>query len=843
MNVKKRPGTLALGLAAAAALLLAVSGCSSAGASAGGASGYSQPESSRLLNATGFFGKMGEGAHPVAVSLSATKTGARVSCSDGSAIDISLGGNIRLRWAAARERVPLSYAISGEPAYDGLRSASSGDAAIALSRLGKLSLRKEPAPVTLAGSRFTVVLDAAGSRIELREGAAVVLAVDLERSRSLSGMRLLAVEPGKTTGFYGFGEKAGALDKKGMRLRMWNTDAYGYRTGSDPLYVSIPFFYAPRADRTLGLFLDNPGNTFFDLDSAGDGLVRIGSQTGALDLYLMSGADPAAVLAEYSGMTGRYPLPPEWGLGYQQSRYSYYPQDRVLEIAQTLRDKKLPTDVIYLDIDYMERYKCFTIDPNKFPDPAEMTRQLHEMGFHVVSMIDPGIKTEFETGYPVYVGGLKEGVFTRGKDGQNAYGNVWPGQCVFPDFFQPRVRAWWGPLYRDLLDAGIDGFWNDMNEPSVFNTATKTLSIDAVHREADGNRRTHLEVHNAYGSEMVRASYEGLQKLIGEKRVFLLTRAGFAGFQRYAAKWTGDNTSNWEHLGLNIPMALGLSISGVPMVGADVGGYAKTPEPELFARWMQAGALFPLYRNHCEKGPYDQEPWSFGPEVEEISRRALELRYRMLPLWNQLMREHWASGMPPVRPVWFTYPSESRSWSCPENEFMIGDAVLAVPVTEKGAASVKISFPSGSGWIDLATARRYAGGTDVDYPVDKWSIPLFMRDTAILPWWTPARQSVEGGHSDRVELKLPVARGDRLEGVSASVELLWDDGETTAYRSSGFSRWTVRLSGGELDIVPVGAVGPAPKLVVITDAAGMELARLGDGLGSGPVHLSLKDAR
>ncbi len=735
-----------------------------------------------------------------------TASGLVLSGRDRQVLEVYLGDTVRLRWTEAGSRQPISYALIEQPSY--VKTAVNG-----------------------SGSRFSATVNEDSGVLAITEhladGTALVrLTVNPGQSRYSADGRMLAVNFPSASAYYGMGEKAGSLNHQGKRLRMWNTDAYGYRDGTDPLYVSIPFFYVPVSgtDRshTLGVLLDNPGNSFFDFDSTGTGTVYLGVQTGEVDLYLLSAGSPASVLSEYSTLTGRYPLPPEWSLGYQQCRYSYFPQDRVLEVAHEFRNRKLPIDVIYLDIDFMNGYRCFTWDQTRFPDPAAMIAGLSGMNIRTITIIDPGIK--LERGYSVFDQGFRSGYFVKRPDGTLARGTVWPGISVFPDYFLPKVRNWWGPLYKPLKDLGIAGFWNDMNEPAVFNSPIKTLHLDAVHREADGRTRSHLEVHNAYGQVMAQASYEGLQRLAGDSRVFLLSRAGYAGIQRWAAKWTGDNTANWDHLALSVPMILNLSISGVPLVGADIGGYARSPEGELFVRWMQLGALHPLYRGHTEKGTPDQEPWSFGPRVEELSRQALALRYRMLPFWLQLMREHWDTGKAPVQPLWFAFPDDAAVRAFDNTLFMIGSEILAAPVLSRGAEFVAVQFPAGKNWIDIQNGRRYKGGTFHRYPVDIHSVPLFARDDAIIPWGPDQ----EYWQRRELHLRLPVLAGEDFTGRTAQLELLWDDGETLAYRN-GFSRWQILLHDGELTVTHLDGALPVNIPVHITDITGTPLVTIDEG--------------
>ncbi|HID91428.1 TPA: DUF4968 domain-containing protein, partial [Candidatus Bathyarchaeota archaeon] len=433
--------------------------------------------------------------------------------------------------------------------------------------------------------------------------------------------------------YFGFGEKTGPLDKRRQRMVMWNTDAYGYGPETDPLYVSIPFFIGVREGKAYGIFFDNTYRTEFDMGSTSEQYYSFEAEGGEMNYYFFYGPEIRKIVERFTELVGRMPLPPKWALGNQQCRYSYYPASRLLEIADRFRRRDVPIDVLYLDIDYMDGYRAFTWDRQRFPDPEGLLSELHERGFKVVTIIDPGVKADGS--YRVYREGLLNDSFCKYDTGETYHGRVWPGLCAFPDFTKDDVRSWWGGLHAELLRFGVDGVWNDMNEPTVFvtrdgETGASTLDANVLHHDR-GLRTPHAKSHNVYGLLMARAAHEGLLRINPQRRPFVLTRAAYAGIQRYAAVWTGDNTASWDHLALQIPMLLNLGLSGVPFVGSDVGGFTGTPSPELLTRWYQIGAFVPLCRNHTQAGTYDQEPWMFGDYYEGIIRRYLRLRYRLIP--------------------------------------------------------------------------------------------------------------------------------------------------------------------------------------------------------------------
>ncbi|MEQ8953765.1 MAG: glycoside hydrolase family 31 protein, partial [Gammaproteobacteria bacterium] len=383
------------------------------------------------------------------------------------------------------------------------------------------------------------------------------------------------------------------------------------------------------------------------------------SEGPAFRVLVIEGATPQEVLSTLADLTGKMPLPPLWSLGFQQSRYSYVPESRAKEVVDTFRDKQIPIDVLWFDIDYMDDFKVFTFDEESYPDPQAMNAYLHQHKMKGVWMIDPGVG--IEEGYSVYDSGTELDVWMKDADDEVYEGEVWPGPTVFPDYTQPKTAEWWSDLYRDFMAQDIDGVWNDMNEPADFTGPDGSVPEDNIH--GGGLRLTpngkplpadsHLRYHNVYGMLMVRASRQGIADANPDKRPFVLTRANYLGGQRYAATWTGDNNSTWEHLRLSVPMSLNLGLSGQPFNGPDIGGFIGNASPELFGHWMAIGAFYPFARAHSAIESDDQEPWVFGPEVEEASRVALQRRYRLMPyLYTQFYRAS-ETGIPVMQPTFF----------------------------------------------------------------------------------------------------------------------------------------------------------------------------------------------
>jgi len=618
--------------------------------------------------------------------------------------------------------------------------------------------------------------------------------------------------------YYGFGEKAMPMSRHTQHLVMWNTDTYGYPRGLDPIYQSIGFFIAlrhhgdlPRAEpyprgHAYGLFFDNTHRTHFDMGKTAPHRYTFGAQGGELNYYVFTGGrerTPRRVLQDYTELTGRTPLPPLWALGNQQSRWSYFPEARVREVARGFRETRTPADVIYLDIDYMDGYRVFTWDKTRFPDPPKLIGDLRRDGFRTVVIIDPGIKVDMN--YHVYREGQAGGHFVKDEKGAEFHGTVWPGTCAFPDFTSAAAREWFASYYRRHLEEGVAGFWNDMNEPGIFLSETtpkpdiyhhpmKTFPLDARHA-GDGEPGTHARYHNVYGMQMARATFEGLRKLRPDERPFVLTRAGYAGIQRFSAVWTGDNVASWDHLRLSIPMLANLGVSGVPFVGSDVGGFSGNPSPELYARWLQAAALTPFLRSHSEAGSNPHEPYSFGPRFTDINRASIELRYRLLPYLYSVFREHTQTGAPVMRPLWFEYPADDRTY-LNEDQYLVGRDLLVAPVVTEGVTKRKVYFPRGDAWVDWWTGKRYEGGTEaeVEAPLDR--LPLFARAGAAIPTQPVVQHT---GEMVGLPLTLVVVRG--ADGVSSFYE---DSGEGYEHRRGGARTTEVTQRGNGLDIARRG---------------------------------------
>jgi len=553
--------------------------------------------------------------------------------------------------------------------------------------------------------------------------------------------------------FYGLGDKSCGAKLAGKKFEHWCTDAYAFGLETDPLYRAIPFYYAMNQGVAYGIYLDNSFRTHFDFGASDPGATTFSAEGGELNYYFLQGPSLAAVARNYARLTGTHAMPPMWALGYHQCRWSYHPDAHVREIAGEFRERQIPCDAIYLDIDYMDGYRCFTWDSKAFPNPKSLVDDLRALGFQTVVMIDPGIKED--PNYAVYHDGLDKNMFLRTADGVVAKAPVWPGFCAFPDFTNPSVRAWWGKLYENLyIETGIAGFWNDMNEPAVFHVNLKTLPDNVMH-DHDGLPCSHRKAHNIYGMQMNRASWEGFLSLRPDKRPFLLSRASFSGGQRFSAIWTGDNCSDWEHLQIANMQCQRLSVSGFSFCGTDIGGFAGNADGELFVRWLQLGVFHPLMRVHsigkhsagdampAEEAELidpalhvaDQEPWSFGEKWTDLAKKAIELRYCLLPCLYSAMWLHTLDGSPVIRHLAFADEQDPKLWE-QERDFLFGEHILVSPIVQPKVQRQGVYLPGGT-WYYFWTGQPCNGEMFVNVMPDQ--IPFFVREGAVLPVY-PTRQ-------------------------------------------------------------------------------------------------------
>ena len=597
--------------------------------------------------------------------------------------------------------------------------------------------------------------------------------------------------------YFGLGDKAGPMNRRNRAFTNWNTDEFGWQESSDPLYKTIPFFIGLRNGIAYGLFFDNTYRSMFDFGKESPDYFSFGAEGGELNYYFIAGPAPKKIIEEYTAMTGRSPLPPLWTLGYQQCRYSYYPESRAREIVKTLREKKIPADAIYFDIDYQQGNAPFTINREYFPTFEKMIADFRAQGMHTILITDLHIKKDPNHGYAPYDSGLKNDVFVKNPDRSVYVGTVWPGDSVFPDFTLTRVRDWWGGLYKDFVGMGAAGFWNDMNEPALFLRADKTMPLGTVHRLDDGTTLDHRAIHNVYGMQNVRATYDGLRKLQAKERPFVLTRAAYSGAQRYAATWTGDNSSTWNHLKMSTPMLLSMGISGFPLVGDDIGGFAGSPTADLLTRWFEVGAFNPVYRDHTAKGTADQEPWVHGPEHEAIRRKYIELRYVLMPYLYTGIEEASRTGLPLMRPVFLEYPRAPDFYG-DNRDFLFGRDFFVAPVTTEMVDAEEISLPPGE-WYDFWTSTKLSSKEKITLHPRLEEMPLYVRAGAIVPM-QPLVQSTEEKPNGPLELRV------YLPGNASNSDcrgtLYQDDGHTFAYQKGEILRvnYSCQVSNGSVTV-------------------------------------------
>jgi alpha-glucosidase len=627
--------------------------------------------------------------------------------------------------------------------------------------------------------------------------------------------------------YYGLGDKAGPMNRRNRSFTNWNTDEFGWQESSDPLYKTIPFFIGLRKGTAYGLFFDNTYRSTFDFGKESPDYFSFGAEGGELNYYFIAGPEPKKIIEEYTAMTGRSPLPPLWSLGYQQCRYSYYPESRAREIVNTFREKHIPADAIYFDIDYQQGNAPFTINREYFPTFEKMISDFRAEGFHTILITDLHIKKDPNHGYVPYDSGMKNDIFVKNPDGSVYVGTVWPGDSVFADFTLTRARDWWGGLYKDFVGMGAAGFWNDMNEPSIFLRADKTMPLDTVHRLDDGTTIDHRAAHNIFGMENVRATYDGLRKLQPAERPFVLTRAAYSGAQRYAATWTGDNSSTWNHLAMSTPMLLSMGISGFALIGDDIGGFAGSPTPDLLTRWFEVGALNPIYRDHTAKGTADQEPWVHGPEHEAIRRKYIELRYRLLPYLYTAIEESTRTGIPLMRPLFLEYPQAAQFYG-DNRDFLFGRDFFVAPVTTEMIDAEEISLPPGD-WYDYWTSEKHSDKEKLLLHPKLDEMPLYVRAGAIVPMQSVVQNTGEipGG-----PLRLRVYPGDDCRGT-----LYQDDGHTFAYQKGEILRinYSCQVSPGSVTVtssVEKNAFKPwwTTTEVTVYGAAAPKEVRVGDQL-------------
>ncbi|HEY3404869.1 MAG TPA: glycoside hydrolase family 31 protein, partial [Ohtaekwangia sp.] len=586
--------------------------------------------------------------------------------------------------------------------------------------------------------------------------------------------------------FIGLGEKTGPLDRKGQGYQNWTTDSFGYGTSADPLYCTIPFYMGVHHELAYGIFFDNSHKSFFNFGASNNRFSSFSADTGEMNYYFIHGSSVSEIIRQYTHLTGRMELPPLWSIGYQQCRYSYYPDKEVLNLARTFREKDIPADTIVFDIHYMDQYKIFTWSKRDFSDPKALLQQLRDMGFHVVVMCDPGIKVE--EGYKAYDEGVQHDVFIKYQDGSNYTGQVWPGWCNFPDFTNPAARHWWKEQFKDYVNLGVEGYWNDMNEIATWGQ----MLPENIEMDFEGNKSTMRRGRNLYGFQMARSTYEAAKSLMKGKRPFNLTRSGYSGVQRYAAVWTGDNVAYDEHMLLGVRLVNSMGLTGIAFAGYDVGGFVGDANSKLFARWISLGAFSPFFRGHSMINSRDSEPWAYGEEVEQISRNYIKFRYQMLPYLYSLFYDASKTGMPVQRSLAIDY---THDWKIYEgqfhNQYLFGPYMLVAPA-ESTKEFVKVYLPQGD-WYSLYNGQKYPGNTEIIVECPIHRLPVFIKGGALLPM---QRVTPHTKQKDDL-LMLHVYQGKE----NSSFTFYEDDGSTFQYQQNEFARRQLEYFPAERKLV------------------------------------------
>jgi len=585
--------------------------------------------------------------------------------------------------------------------------------------------------------------------------------------------------------YYGLGDKPVHVNLKGKRYENWVTDSYAYGKDSDPLYKAIPFYIGLHHKKAYGIFFDNSFRSNFDFCNERRNITSFWAEGGEMNYYFIYGPQMSDVVANYTDLTGRpHELPALWTLGYHQCKWSYYPESNVKEVAKKFRELKIPCDAIYLDIDYMEGFRCFTWNKKHFPNPKKMVKELANDGFKTVAIIDPGIKIDMN--YDVFREGLEKDYFCKRADGPYMKGKVWPGECYFPDFTNPEVREWWSCLFKELIeDIGVKGVWNDMNEPAVMDVPGKTFPGDVRHNY-EGNYCSHRKAHNVYGMQMARATYQGLKKFSYPKRPFVITRAAYSGTQRYTSTWTGDNVATWEHLSVANTQVQRMCMSGFSFVGSDIGGFAEQPDGELYARWIQLGIFHPFCRTHSSGDHGDQEPWSFDEDILDIVRKFIELRYQWLPYIYTAFWRYINEGIPIVKSL-VLFDQEDHQTHERNDEFIFGEKILVCPIQEANAQGRRMYFPTGN-WYNLWNDELIKGGKEMRVEADIESMPIFIKEGAIIPKY-PVQQYVGEKQIDELTLDVYYKNGKEKS------ELYEDANDGYDYKKGRYSLRSFKLIG------------------------------------------------
>lgn len=610
---------------------------------------------------------------------------------------------------------------------------------------------------------------------------------------------------------YGLGEMPRGINKRGWHYITNNTDESRHSEDKLSFYGAHNFLLVRDGSTCFGLFVDFPGKVYYDIGYSRHGLLSFHTETPDYDLYLLSGGNENAICKEFRTLIGRSYIPPRWAFGLAQSRWGYKTEEDVREVARQYKEHDLPLDMICMDIEYMQDYADFTVNKERFPDLAKLSADLKAQGIRLVPIIDAGVRVDPND--PTCTEGLEKGYFCKKADGTPFVAAVWPGKAYFADFLRPEVREWFGHKYKALTDCGIEGFWNDMNEPSLFYSPERLRAFlndmsalrekdnieqeefflrvvggamglmnspadyASFYHEVDGQKVRHDQVHNLYGGSMTRAAGEAFADLRPGQRTLLYSRSSFIGSHRYGGIWLGDNNSSWAQLLANIQMMPSVQMCGFLYSGADLCGFSSDTTPDLALRWLEFGLLTPLMRNHSAVGTRMQEYYCF-PEVLPAVRNMIRLRYALLPyLYSEFMKAA-LENTSYFRPLAFDYPDDPDAREV-EDQLLLGEGLMAAPVYVQNAHGRHVYLPEPMKLLRLRAVDDYdeeilpAGHHYIRCALDE--VLLFLRPGHIVPVAQPANNTSE---LDDASLTLWSFLPD---GESAEYRMYRDDGVTTEY--------------------------------------------------------------
>lgn len=649
--------------------------------------------------------------------------------------------------------------------------------------------------------------DSAAAAVSVEQSVLNILnKEDLEQIGQKQTRTSLKYTMDKETVIYGLGENIRGINKRGWTYTSYANDDPNHTESIRSLYAAHNFFIVDGKER-FGAFLDHPGEVEFDMGYTDINEICITPASMDLDLYIIEGETLKDIVKQFRQMIGRSYIAPRWALGYGQSRWGYENEQDIRRVCEGYRSNDIPLDLIYVDIDYMDGYRNFTIDESAYPEFVSFVEEMKAQNIHLVPIIDAGVKAE--KGYLIDDEGVENNYFVKNEDGTDFVGTVWPGEVHFPDFLNPEVREWFGNHYQFLLDQGIDAFWNDMNEPAIFYSqkgigklkedirekllkgemsdtdlnglswaigALKNSRDDyrSMYHHCDGKKVCHDDVHNLYGYNMTRAAGEAFERLSPEKRILMFSRSSYTGMHRYGGIWTGDNQSWWSHLKMNLTMLPGLNMNGFVYSGADLGGFGSDCTEDLLMRWLELGIFTPLMRNHAAKGTREQEVYQFTDL--DAFRRIIGLRYFLLPyIYSEYMKSCLKDEML-FRPLSFDYEEDPHAAQV-EDQLMMGESIMIAPVLQQNATGRYVYLPEEMKMLRFRSSSDYEeeilpkGHHYVNAKLDE--VLLFIRPDKLIV--------VSDGGNCEPEVDFDQVKTIGFVKTEASYEYYCDDGQSREY--------------------------------------------------------------